>query len=309
MLKDPALGPVEYLAPFEAGPFKLRMGLSGLDLADWIEVDENMPAELAEKRRLLSERHQDVFAALRVAEDGAREVLELLLAHLPEIYPQVYVRTGNRFVNRATNETWNLTETRLHPLELAGRLVQEDLCLLGRTSDEGDYVLTAACLCFPSRWRLSEKIGGSLDAMHAPVPGYGARLSDSVNGLFDRLRVDRPVLRSNWSVVDDAALYQPSGHGRTAYSSSVTPENAGEMLWLRTERQTLRRLPASGDILFTIRVHVRPLSELAEEPEQAVRLASALEGVGDDLRVYKSLPPIIEAATAWLRGCGASSDD
>jgi hypothetical protein len=50
----------------------------------------------------------------------------------------------------------------------------------------------------------------------------------------------------SWSVLDDPALDQPTGHGRSALSSTVTPENAGESLWLRAERQTLRRLPSTG---------------------------------------------------------------
>jgi len=301
------LSPEESHAPFEPGSFKLRMGLSSLDLDDWIEVDERMPADLAEKRRLLADRHEDVFAALPSADAGTREVLELLATHLPIAHPHVFQRVGSHLVNIATEESWDLTETRLHPLELAGRLVQEDLCLLGRDSDQSDWVLTAACLCFPTRWRLSEKIGRSLDDMHGPVPGYGEQLSGSVNRLFDRLRVDRPVTRMNWSVLDDPALHQPSGHGRTEPSSAVSPENAGESLWLRVERQTVRKLPSSGDVLFTIRVHVRPLSDLAQHPAQAARLASALEGMGDDMRVYKSLAPVIEAAIEWLRRSEAKS--
>ena len=41
----------------------------------------------------------------------------------------------------------------LHPLELAGRLVQEDLCVMQAApedaEDAGEYRLTAAALCFP----------------------------------------------------------------------------------------------------------------------------------------------------------------
>jgi len=277
------------------------MGLSGLELVDWIEVDEKMPEEMAEKRRLLAERNEDVFAALPSALDGAREVLELLVAHLPKTYPDFYDRTGDVLVNGITGESWDLANSTLHPLEQAGRLVQEDLCLMGRGGEGDAYVLEAACLCFPTRWRLSEKIGRSLDDMHSPIPGYPEQLSDSVNRLFERLRPDRPVTRMNWSMLDDPALHQPTSHGRSAYASAVTPENAGESLWFRVERQTLRRLPSTGKILFTIRVYVRPLSEFEADAEAAGRLAIALEGVDSDMRIYKSLAPFIDAAIAWLR--------
>ncbi|KZV71418.1 hypothetical protein PENSPDRAFT_577776, partial [Peniophora sp. CONT] len=48
---------------------------------------------------------------------------------------------------------------------------------------------------------------------------------------------------------------------------------------LRSERQTLRRLPCSGAIVFTVRTYKTPLEQLAREPGMAARLASALRGV------------------------------
>lgn len=281
-------------------PFPLTMGLRSLDLADWIEVDKLIPAQLAEKRRLLAARHQEVFAALPQAEPGSQETLELLVSHLLTHYPQIYEQTETDFINKATGEAWNLAHSKLHPLELAGRLVQEDLCLMGRDRATGEYRLTGACLCFPTRWRLSEKVGKSLDAIHGPIPGYAGHLATPVNRLFERLKTNKAVWRLNWSVLDDPALFQPGGHSNTDYETGVTSENAGDLLWLRMERQTLRRLPQSQDILFTIRVYNHPLSILADRPEQAANLALALKGLDEPMRVYKSMPPIIEAAVAWL---------
>ena len=48
---------------------------------------------------------------------------------------------------------------------------------------------------------------------------------------------------------------------------------------LRSERQTLRRLPRSGAIVFTVRTYKTPLEQLAREPGMAARLAAALRGV------------------------------
>jgi len=275
-------------------PVPLTMGLRSLNLADWIEVDELMPAQLAEKR------HQEVFAAVPQAEPGSQETLELLVSHLLTHYPQIYEQKELDFINKVTGESWNLAHSRLHPLELAGRLVQEDLCLMGRDRATGEYRLTGACLCFPTRWRLSEKVGKSLDAIHGPIPGYAGHLATPVNRLFERLKTNKAVWRLNWSVLDDPALFQPGGHSNTDYETGVTPENAGNLLWLRLERQTLRRLPKSQDILFTIRVYNHPLSVLANRPEQAANLALALQGLDEPMRVYKSMSPIIDAAVAWL---------
>jgi hypothetical protein len=44
--------------------------------------------------------------------------------------------------------------------------------------------------------------------------------------------------------------------------------------FIRVERQTLRKLPLSRDVLFTIGIHLDPLKVLAEHPDRA-RLAAA----------------------------------
>ncbi len=218
----------------------------------------------------------------------------------PERYPQAYARRGDRLHNLATGEAWDMRAQDMHPLELAARLVQEDLCLLGQVEPGGDYLLTAACVCFPTRWNLAEKAGRPLDAIHEPVPGYEPTLASPMNRLFARMKAERPVWRLNWSVLDDPALYQPGGHGRIAPRTGITAANAGERLWLRMERQTLRRLPHSGDILFTIRIYVQPLSALADRPQRAAQLAGALGAIEPGMAAYKGLPAIRDAAIAWL---------
>lgn len=72
-------------------------------------------------------------------------------------------------------------------------------------------------------------------------------------------------------------------HGHPAHPTdqpAVTPQT----LRMRTERQTLRRLPLSGAIVFTIRTYVVPIEELGKEPGVPARMASAVrswpEGVG-----------------------------
>lgn len=286
---------------YQPGQPQLAMGLFALDLAEWIEVDERMPAELAEKERLLAEHHAQVFAALPQATPGSDETLRLLAEHLPARFPQIYQKEGATLVNQATGERWNLADSRLHPLELAGRLVQEDLCLMGHDPATNLYQLTGACLCFPTRWNLLEKIGHSLGHIHTPVPQYNTRLESPMDRLFERLKEHKPVWRLNWSLLDDPTLFQPTGHGKTDYAAAITVQNAGERLWVRTERQTLRRLPASGDILFTIRIYIQPLSSLHNQPENAAKLIGALTGMDEGMRVYKSLPPFIDAAVAWLQ--------
>ena len=158
--------------PFLDGPWRLAMGLRALDLAEWIEVDERFAADLARRRELLAQRHGEVFAALPESLPGQSEVLELLLAHLPGRFPRHYRRTDGWIANLVTGEHFECAAWGGAPLELAGRLVQEDLCLL-QPGDPG-YRLVAAVLCFPAHWRLADKLGRPLAAIHEPVPGVGS---------------------------------------------------------------------------------------------------------------------------------------
>lgn len=57
--------------------------------------------------------------------------------------------------------------------------------------------------------------------------------------------------------------------------------------YFRSERQTLRRLPRSGGVVFTIRTYFHPITEICEEPYVPGRLASAVRSWGDDVSKYK----------------------
>jgi dimethylamine monooxygenase subunit A len=282
--------------PFLEGPWRLAMGIKALDPAAWIEIDQSFVDQLAERRRLLAERPAEVLAALPESRAGQQELLELLLGHLPERFPEHYRRRGGLIENRATGERFDVEAFAGAPLELAGRLVQEDLCLMQR--GEAGYRLVAAALCFPAHWRLADKLGRPLEVIHAPVPGFGERLAAPVDRFFCNIQVERPVWRVNWSLVDTPTLFLPPEHRGQA--REVAAERAGEELWLRVERQTLRRLPGSRDVCFGIHTYVEPLAEAIESPEAAQALAARIREMPEPMARYKSILPIREALLAWL---------
>ncbi len=270
---------VPYL-PFDGRPFKQRIGVRPLDLATWIEPDDRFDDEMALKDGLLRDRHDEVFASMPYADDAGAEVLELLEAHMHTYFPKLASKRG--------------TPGGLHPLDAAGRKVQEDLCIM--IEHQGELVLGAASLCFPGRWRLREKLGLSMAGIHVPVARYAADIGRPTDDLLARLTVDKPIWRLNWSVVDDGTLFQPTGHGR-AVGPSVSPTE----LFFRLERQTLRRLQRSGAILFTIRTYMRPLPSAIVAQQDRDRLAAAIEAMPQDVRTYKSLSAFAEETIAWLR--------
>jgi dimethylamine monooxygenase subunit A len=293
-----ALPPETIHLSFEPGPYRMAMGLITVPSSDWIELDARYHDEMAERRRLLAERHDDVFGVLPEAEEAGREVLERLVAHLTTRFPNWFRLGGTALVNRLTGEIWDLAAPPCHPLELAGRLVQEDLCIIQSDADGPRF--TAAVLCFPSRWRLHEKLGRPLAAVHGPVPFYAERLATPVNRFMAKVKPGHIASRLNWSVLDDPAMYQPTGKWREAANTAITPDNAGDTLYLRVERQTLTRLPRTDAVLFGIRVHSYPLATAITRPAVAAQLAEAVRALPEETRHYKSLKAFGPALLAWL---------
>jgi len=283
---------------FEPGPYRMAMGLTACPWSDWLEIDEHYPDEMALRRDLLVGRRTEVMASVPGSEAAARETLAVLAAHLPAQYPDWFLRDGNKLHNRLTGETWDIAVPAFDPLELAARLVQEDFCVI-QPDDDGP-LLTAGVVCFPTRWRLLDKIGRKLAAVHDPVPFYREKLARPVDRFMALVKPGHIAARLNWSILDDPALFQPGGKFHTERDERITTTNAGQSLFVRVERQTLTRLPASGAVLFGIHVHVYPLPRVVERPEIAARLADAVRGLPPETVRYKSLLRFREALLGYL---------
>jgi len=279
--------------PVKGQPFTVSMGLRRMDTAEWIEIDDHYDAELAEKRVLLETRRDQVFAALPEGLDSSHEVLDRLTEYLPTRFPE-------RF-----SAAIAVDDSR-HPLEAASLMVQEDLAVM--SPQGGRWVLTAASICFPSRWDLASKVGADLHGIHEPVPHYEERIGAATDAMFDKLTPDRPVWRVNWTVLDSPELFQPSATGRKArtHPSSgeefgpSSGEEFGESMYFRTERQTLWKLPRSGGVLFTIRTYRDSLSSLDRRyPEFRKHLGQTLVTTSVQTRRYKGWLPAWEDLMAW----------
>lgn len=285
--------------PYDGSSKLFQIGLKRLDVAQWIEVDERLPHYLGEKERLAAAFPDEVFVAEVGTEAAQGEVLALLVGHLSSHFPDIYRLLGDDMDILPAARRVRLDEP-VPPLKIAASLVQEDLVLM-RKSDAG-WRLVAGSLSFPSSWRLQEKFGRPVHEVHGPVPGFGAgmRNAELIERMFDNLRPEMPVIRWNWSLYGDAELHHPEA---AAPETRQFGANA-EQVFLRVERQTLRRLPESRDILFTIRIHVDPLAALEAQPE-APRIAAALAAQLGELNAeqlaYKGLTAERDRLVARLR--------
>jgi len=273
--------------PYSDPEPSFAIGLKPLDLNNWIEVDEHLPRYLSEKRRLIASIPGKVWAGDFSSEVAQREVLDILVPHLLAQFPDLYNRDGN-VVSVKDSECVDLDDVSMPPLQLAALLVQEDLVLM-RKSAEG-WRLVAASLCFPSSWILREKIGKVMHEVHSPVPGFekGTRNATMIERIFDNLQADLPAERFNWSIYNDDKLYHEDRAGEH-FPDHSKGENEH---FLRVERQTLRKLPKSGDILFGIRIHIDPIEALAARPDRQAlgrEFIRNIEAIPRDQAIYKGL--------------------
>jgi hypothetical protein len=116
--------------------------------------------------------------------------------------------------------------------------------------------------------------------------------------IFDNLKVEQPVERFNWSIYGDARLRyaQSKQNPLERFPPGKTVSHAH----IRVERQTLRRLPRSGDVLFTVRVHVDPMAAFSHDArgrELAGALRDQLAALNQAQLSYKG---IVEARDRLL---------
>jgi hypothetical protein len=273
--------------PWIGGEFRWRLGMRPLDLADWIQIGDDYDAQLATKAAARMHHPDTVFVAVAEALPACAEVLELLLDHLTERWPDEFVRTVDDVVNVRTGERLPLDGS-VHPLDVAGRLIQEDLIVMIPSGDEHELIFGAGSVCLPNRWNLQSKLGRTMAEVHAPVSQLNEQLGRPIGQFFDRLQPDRSFWRLGWGVIDSPDLFQPLDSPARADLPPAVPTS--DDLHVRVERETLRRLPRTNGILFTIRTYITRAGELLEwSPGDGARLAEAIAAMPTDVRAYKQI--------------------
>lgn len=286
--------PLPYRA-FRYGPkYNVTMGLRSIKFEDWIQLDNHFPRYHADKARRLAERGEKCFATMPEAFPAAIELLDELTEFLPARYPSLYRRTAVGLDNLWSGEKFNTVERPLKedPIAMCARLVQDDLALMMERPD-GQYYLVSGAILLAGFWRLQDKVGMPLSEIHTSgeVPQYKEKLERGMMNFFRRLKCDELYARNNYfiQVDDDLAWSWSIGSEDSADISWNTAEKdrAVEHHYYRSERQSLRRLPKTGAVVFTIRTYFHPITEIAQEDYVPGRLASAVRSWGDDVRRYK----------------------
>lgn len=271
--------------PHRDGSGVLSMGLQPLDPRHWIEVDTSL-ADFHQHKLAMREQHGGgIYDALPSSLAAQRELSALLCEHLLEQHEDAYRCDAGGMTCTAGAFQVALSAGDQEPLWSASLLVADDLVIM-QPSASG-YRLTAASLASPSHWRLQDKLGRPIGEIHDPIPGVHQQLTPRIDRFFMHIHPQRPVCRFNWSLQADPGLFHPA--------ATNTPVPRGTHLYYRVERQTLRRLPESGAIVFTIRVFLHPVALLGAVSGALDALVAAVDATPPALAQYKGFPALRDA--------------
>ena len=231
-------------------------GIQPVKAGEWLLRDDAFAAQMGYRDALISTRLNTVFRAAPESLPMQEELLETVLAALDSGYKK------GRAVLRPDGVSVPLDGA---PLLTAARLVQEDLLIMDMAAEPR---LTAAALCFPASWSLDEKFGAGLMAIHGYVDEYTDEMATRVRRMFEAIRPEQPLLRAIFLRYAEADLHQPLRNGE----EKPAPKNDG---FVRVERQTLRKLPRTGAVVFGIHTYVIRWDQLSSAEQSAFTEASA----------------------------------
>ena len=273
------------------------------------DIDEHYLGEMND-RKLVLQGDPLRCQVLPHMETASWDALELLMESLARDYPEHFSLTRNGDI-----WAWENRPLKIHdvftfgdaatlpypPMEYIMRQAQGDFVLMDQRNH--NLYMDAGMVTSQADWSLNFDLGMSFSQWHGPVPLAGEL------GVFDRalrflllLQVGRPVRRLNWTMTINPHLdtspehYAQWGPART----TVTAENAGQLVYLRVELQTMFRLPRSNGILFGVRAYLLRLDDLVTNLAWARRMHRVLKALPAELVAYKGLTRYRDHAVSWL---------
>jgi hypothetical protein len=288
MTDDSDISGVQPQPQFKPSPI-LSMGLRSKRGTDWLGGSDPLgiaglyARQMAEKHQLMKNQLADIFALRPAGEAAALEAARLIFLMKGQIKDQSgQIDAATAFVS-------------------ASGLIPEDiLIVVPNISASGgkEWRLQAGLLAFPGHWRLADKMGKTLAAIHAPVPEFHEKLNAHIDRFFANMQIGAISWRQNWSVQRDSRLFAPMREA--GLETSLTPQEAGQQIHIRIETQHFYKLPKSDAVIFAIRTSLAPLNFWQKNPKPIAALLVQIEKLGSDMLGYKAIEALRPALHHWL---------
>lgn len=268
--------------------YRFTLGLAPVGPAEFFQAWPDGRGGMAERRRILAENPAPYVAAtsdsgslVRAFETWSRD-----WATPPDTPAKV----------AAPSNSAGLARDPANTVRALGMSLEPDFVLLA-PDGAGVFRVVAGCVCFPSSWRLEEKVGLTVAEVHTVVPGLNAALAMPIEKLLAGLKPGKSWGRSNWGLSGSPQLDQHPHHGLPAIAANAAPE----AIWLRQEHQLLAALPGGEGVVFGIRIEQTTIAEVLQLPEWSHCLARGLATLPPEMIDYKRLTAIQAPLVARLQ--------
>ncbi|KAG8626427.1 hypothetical protein KVT40_005372 [Elsinoe batatas] len=304
------------------------MSIEQTTLSDLLAFDKTYLSRIAHRRSITTSHPYETLASLPGTTPMVHELYTwLFTVYLPQRLSTIFTINPKALSPSLLPQPYNLLLSESIPfpppqdpidcLRLISSHIDTDFLLLAPRpvkDQEEKYHLLSFANCFPSGFRPRDKLGLPLAQIHAPVPGYAAKLERSMDRFFARIGKGEIVKRANWTVTtsgddifclkgnhftgdDGVGTHDPGREGKGEegkLETEIERQKADvkvEDCRLRMERQTLHRLPETGALVFAFKTYIYPLDEVKGEPGMAEAMAEAVLGLGrgnvPEMEVYK----------------------
>ncbi len=251
----------------------------------WFWPDDELSSSVKIRQKAFLNNQDRVLETANddpVVRAASQQLLWLQAQYLSERFPEKYSieqtrKFGKIIVNKANENKIDKFSLRpekddWHPLAISGMLGQEDICIV-RRKKSGRQILVAGFLASPTNWNLSDFKDADMDTIHQQVDGYSQpvegrdkyRLKDTVDRMLESLgEYPNGIICRNNQFVEYIPTLAREPSDDPEFKKKKITKNPGDNIFLRTERETLTRLPKPYDdfTVFTIKPHVFRMSDV-----------------------------------------------
>jgi dimethylamine monooxygenase subunit A len=299
--------------PYRWGAATFQVGLQPINRGDWLIVDDDYASVMRAKRRQLTGAPERFYKTLPGSLAAQRELKRMVVAHLTQSHGKSFSLDNETLVSTIDGHSWNLGDASTEPLWQLSGIVQEDFMLLEGL--DGRMTITAASNPYSSSGRLVASVGRDIHWAHEPVPTLTATLGPRIERILQSVHEDAPCARFNWQLTPLGSIFFPhdphaaNNLALKAVSAQLRedPSLAPSLLYMRVERQTLRRLPETRAVAFSIHTYSDPLATLAPDTVSCESLLKLLRSYPLERLQYNEMHTIRDAVIAWLESLPRSS--
>ena len=267
---------------------------------------------MRQKCARLGEHQSFYYGSLPDSLPAQRELRERVTKHLLADHPRSFERSGSMIRSLITGQKLDLHDDSPEPLLQLSHLIEEDFMLLDMLG--GTPRITAASNAYSTSGRLVASVGHDMAWAHELVPRLTDKLGGRINQVIGSIHAASPCERFNWQLTPMATVFFPHDDPHAANAAAMhaavetlrhDPDRAGELLWMRVERQTLSRLPDSNAVAFSLHTYSDPLSCLQSDVESLRAILALLRNYPEERWKYSEMDIVREPLMIWLEAAAS----